>query len=185
MHVHVGRAPCDGVADRTIRMPCGSTSTCWPGNTTVVEPNSSITAGPSSRWPAGQGGAVMDRRVAEGAVEIDLAVGFRRGRAARPRRQLRQARPLDQPEAGDAEVHQFHLLLPRVIIPEGAAMHGMEGSDQRREERGVDRAGRRRHPHLHGLAGVAQVGFAHHADALRARCRRAPASPPLPAPSPA
>ena len=40
-------------ADRTTRMPCGSTSASWPGNTTVVDPNSSITAGPASRNPAG------------------------------------------------------------------------------------------------------------------------------------
>ena len=37
--------------ERTISTPCGSTSRCWPGNTTVVEPNSSTTAGPSSRKP--------------------------------------------------------------------------------------------------------------------------------------
>ena len=35
-----------------IRMPCGSTRRCWPGKTTVVEPNSSTTAGPSSVKPA-------------------------------------------------------------------------------------------------------------------------------------
>ncbi len=38
---------------RTIKIPCWSTSSCWPGNTTVVEPNSSITAGPAKRKPAG------------------------------------------------------------------------------------------------------------------------------------
>ena len=37
--------------DRTISTPCGSTSRYWPGKTTVVEPNSSTTAGPSSRKP--------------------------------------------------------------------------------------------------------------------------------------
>src|SRR5467141_65163 len=38
---------------RTTRIPCGSTSTYWSGNTTVVEPNSSTTAGPSTRPPDG------------------------------------------------------------------------------------------------------------------------------------
>jgi hypothetical protein len=39
-------------AARMIRMPWASTPRCWPGNTTVVEPNSSTIAGPSSFAPA-------------------------------------------------------------------------------------------------------------------------------------
>ena len=38
----------------TIKIPCSSTSSHWPGKTTVVEPNSSTTAGPSRRKPAGK-----------------------------------------------------------------------------------------------------------------------------------
>ncbi len=47
MHVHRD-VPCDETG-RITRIPCGSTSTYWP----VVEPNSSTTAGPSTRPPAG------------------------------------------------------------------------------------------------------------------------------------
>src|SRR5439155_10407903 len=52
MHVHVFTS-CAGLAGRMTRMPCGSASTAWPGKTTVVEPNSSIMAGPSTCCPAG------------------------------------------------------------------------------------------------------------------------------------
>src|SRR3979490_1358756 len=52
MEVH--RIPSGGrFKGRMTRIPCGSTSTYWPGNSTVVEPNSSTIAGPSIRPPDG------------------------------------------------------------------------------------------------------------------------------------
>jgi hypothetical protein len=52
MHVHGVTSRCD-FAGRITRMPCGSASTTWPGKTTVVEPNSSMMAGPSTAFPVG------------------------------------------------------------------------------------------------------------------------------------
>src|SRR5262249_44091646 len=44
--------PATWCTGRVVRMACGWTSIDWPGNTTVVEPNSSITAGPLRFIPA-------------------------------------------------------------------------------------------------------------------------------------
>ena len=166
------------------RMPCGSTSTYWPGNTTVVEPNSSTTAGPSTRQPGGSDRAVVDRRVPPNAVEIDRAGSPCARGVARAPASFGICGALDHAEAGDAEIDQFDLLLAGVIIAEGSQMRGIEGADQPGEERGIDRAARRGDAHLHRLAGVAHVGFAHQPDARRPRCRRAPASRPRRAPAP-
>ena len=126
--VHVHRTASSARrAGRTIRMPCASTSRCWPGKTTVVEPNSSTTAGPSSRKPAASDRALVDRRVPEGAVEIHrpAAALRRRGRADV---ELGNARPLDQPETGHAEIDQLDLLLAGVVVAESLEMGGVERS---------------------------------------------------------
>ena len=44
-------------------------------------------------------------------------------------------------------------------------MGGVERVDQACEKRGIDRTGRGGHSHFHRLAGIADVGFAHDADA--------------------
>ena len=64
--------------------------------------------------------AVVDRRVAEGAVEIDRADRLARRRRAVALGELGNARALDQAEAGDAEVDQLDLLLAGVVVAEGA-----------------------------------------------------------------
>jgi hypothetical protein len=85
----------------------------------------------------------------------------------RRQRELRQARTLDQPEAGDAEIHQLDLLLARIVVAEGAPVHRVKGVDEALQKRRIDRACWRRHSHFHGLSGVAQVRLAHHPHARR------------------
>src|SRR5262250_2296870 len=58
--------------------------------------------------------ALVDRGLAEGAVEIDRPHGLARRSASRA--ELGHSRPLHEAEAGDAEIDQFDLLFPRIII---------------------------------------------------------------------
>src|SRR5262249_23470093 len=109
--------------------------------------------------------ALVDRRVEERSVEVDWADGLARPRQGAARGRPGYVRPLDQPEAGDAEVDQLDLLLAGVIVAERAQVRGVEGIDERGEERGIDRAGGRRDADLHRLAGIADVGLARDADA--------------------
>ena len=84
--------------------------------------------------------AVVDRRVAEGSVEVDRAHGLARRRRGAARGELGYVRPFDQPEGGDAEVDQLDLLFPGIIVAERAQVRRVEGVDERSEERGIDRA---------------------------------------------
>ncbi len=101
----------------------------------MVEPNSSTTAGPSTREARRQRGAVVDRRVLERAAEIDRAAAL----SARLRRcsaaSFGMLRPLDHAEAGDAEIDQLDLLLAGIIVAEGAQMRGVEGARSARPGR--------------------------------------------------
>ena len=89
------------------------------------------------------------------------------------------ARPVDHAEAGHAEIDQLDLLLAGVVVAEGACRcAAWKAATRPSRNARVDRAGGRRHAHLHRLPGVAHVGLAHEPDARSARCRRAPASRP-------
>ena len=133
----------------------------WPGKTTVVEPNSSTTAGPSSECPPAARRA--RRSACRGTRRRNRPAGCR-ALAARRIARVREAGPLDQPESRDAEIDQLDLLLAGIIVAEGLQMRGVEGVDQAGNELRVDRARRRRYAHFHRLPGVAHVGFAHQRD---------------------
>src|SRR5262249_59215535 len=92
--------------------------------------------------------ALIDRRIAECSVEVDGADGLARRRRGAARGELGYIRPLDQPEAGDAEIDQLDLLLPGVIVAERTQVRRVEGIDERGEDRGIDRARGRRYAGL-------------------------------------
>src|SRR5713226_4144905 len=95
---------------------------------------------------------------------------------ARAPSKLRHSRSLDHAKAGNAEIDQLDLLPAGIVIAEGFEMRGIEGADQSRQKRLVYRTAGRRHPHLHRLPGIANVGFADQAnargfDAVPLQCR--------------
>src|SRR5207253_10546011 len=74
---------------RSTRLPRSSTSTSKELCTTVVEPYSSITAGPSTRKPAGSSSRRNRRRpsaegAARGRTPAEAAAARSRGRSTRP-----------------------------------------------------------------------------------------------------
>ena len=121
--------------ERTIRIPCGSTSRMLAGKHHRGGAELLDHRRPVEPEARRQHRAVVDRRVAECAVEIDRPHGLARRRRPAARGELGQLRPLDQPEAGDAEIDQLDLLLAGIVVAEGAQMRGVEGVDQAGEER--------------------------------------------------
>src|SRR5262249_56271299 len=101
--------------------------------------------------------AVVDRGIAERAVEINGPSRLACGLGVAARRELRDVRPLDDAETRDAEIDHLDLLLARVVVAEAFEVPGVEGLDQAGEERRIDRPTWRRDPHLHRLAGVAHI----------------------------
>src|SRR5262249_5229767 len=111
--------------------------------------------------------ALVDRRVAERAVEVDRADRLARRRRGAARRELGYFRPFDQPKAGNAEIDELDLLFPGVIVAERAQVRRVEGIDERCQKCGIDRAGGRRDADLHRLAGIADIGLARDPDARK------------------
>ena len=70
-------------------------------------------------------------------------------------------RPIDQAEAGDAEIYQLDLLLAGIVVAEGAQMGGVEALDEAVEKGPIHRACGRGDSHLHRLPAIAHVGFPH------------------------
>ena len=144
MHVHGVTSRRRGSAGST-RMPCGSTSSILAGKHHGRRAELLDHGRPVEPAAGRQRRAVIDRRVAERAVEIDRRGStFGAGVAPRACASFGMLRPLDQAEAGDAEIDQFDLLLARIIVAEGALVRGVEGVDQRRRE--TPRRPRRRAP---------------------------------------
>ena len=112
-----------------------------------------------------QRGAIIDRRVAECAAEIDRAADFGAGIAPSRVASLGMLRPLDQAEARDAEVDQLDLLLAGIVVAEGLQCAALKAPISAGQEARIDRAAGRGDAHLHRLAGVANVGLAHQPDA--------------------
>ena len=115
--------------------------------------------------PGGERRSLIDRRLPKGALRRTPA-GCRVS-ASRPRR-LSSLGMLGRsiiPKPDTAEIDELHLLLAGIVVAEGLEMGGVERSDETLDERTADRARGRGDAYLHGLAGIAHVGFAHEPDA--------------------
>src|SRR5262245_15809081 len=70
--------------------------------------------GPFETEAGGQRGALVDRRLVEGATEIDRAAAGA-GRRVASELERGNGRAIDHPEAGDAQIDQLHLLLAGIV----------------------------------------------------------------------
>ena len=164
-HVHA-RLLC-GSSLTMRRLPKRSTLRPWSGRTRVTEAASSMTAGPSMRWPSSS--SSRKKTGAEDAALEDHPAAERPGPARRPR-PVPAASPSAGGDPGDHEVDDLDGAV-RHAEAEAGLVQVMEGLPQLRRrflvEAEVDG-----HDHLVVLAGIAHLQRIRQGDPLAVALRR-------------
>ena len=179
-HVHARRR-CG--SQRMTRMPCGRRPVSGRGTPPWSSRTPRRPPGPRAVNPAA--GWRGRRPACRGTRRRNRPAACPSASAPRRSASFGMLGPLDQAEAGDAEIDQLDLLLAGVIVAEGAQMRGVEGVDQ--AARGTWRRSRRPAP-ARALPSTGRRSARRPrapAGCASGRCRRARASRPPPAPAPA